>query len=309
MTIPQGSPVVSHTTETAATGTKTFAARRARRFFSLGTRRLLTSVEVLVLTGAALLVTLPLLWAISTSLRTPAEAFNEPPSWVPTHPVWDNYSSVFQQVTFGTYLLNSLLITGSIIVCQLLTSSMAGYAFARLRFRGKSLLFWLILSTMMVPIQSTVIPVFILIKYLHLIDTQTSLILPAIGSAFGIFLMRQAFLRMPRDYGEAAMVDGASQWAIFAKIYIRMAGPTLATLAVLDFAGYWNEFFRPLIFLSSNSKLTVPIGLFNLQGSLGTGSISVVLAGVVIALIPNLVVFGFAQRYFVRGITFGGIKG
>jgi len=121
--------------------------------------------------------------------------------------------------------------------------------------------------------------------------------------------MRQAFLRMPRDYGEAAMVDGASQWAIFAKIYIRMAGPTLATLAVLDFAGYWNEFFRPLIFLSSNSKLTVPIGLFNLQGSLGTGSISVVLAGVVIALIPNLVVFGFAQRYFVRGITFGGIKG
>src|SRR5579863_6930752 len=132
MTLRERPPVVSGTTETAKTGTETMPARRARRFFNLGTRRVLTSIEVLALTAAALLVTLPLLWAISTSLRTPAEAFNEPPSWLPTHPVWDNYSAVFQQVTFGTYLLNSLLITGSIIVCQLLTSSMAGYAFARL---------------------------------------------------------------------------------------------------------------------------------------------------------------------------------
>ena len=266
-------------------------------------------VEVVLLTGAALVVVAPILWAISTSLRTPAESFNEPPEWIPTHPIFSNYSAVFQNAPFGDFVRNSLVVTGLIVLGQLITSSLAGYAFAKLRFRGRNVVFWMILATMMVPIQATIIPVFILIKYLHLNDSLTALILPAIVSAFGTFLMRQAFLQMPREFGEAAIVDGASQWQVFSRIYLRMAGPALATLAVLGFAGYWNEFFRPLIFLNYQSRYTIPLGLVNLQGYMGTGSISVVLAAVVLALNPNLVVFAFAQKYFARGISFGGIKG
>lgn len=278
--------------------------RRTSRLRSAG-----RCLKVLFLTGAGLVMVSPVLWAISSSLRTPAEAFNEPPQWVPTHPIFSNYSGVFQNVPFLSFVMNSVLVTGLIVVGQLITASMGGYAFAKLRFRGRNEIFWLILATMMVPIQATIIPVFILIKYLHLSDTLTALVLPALASAFGTFLLRQAFMQMPRDFGEAAAVDGASQWQVFTRIYLRMAGPALATLAVLDFAGYWNEFFRPLIFLNSESHYTLPLGLVALQGYMGTGSVSVILAAVVMALVPNLIVFAFAQKYFVRGISFGGIKG
>lgn len=266
-------------------------------------------IEVVLLTAAALIVISPVLWMISTSLRTPAESFNEPPQWIPIHPIFSNYSAVFSNVPFGDFIINSMIVTGLIVIGQLITSSLAGYAFARLRFRGNNIVFWIILATMMVPIQATIIPVFILIKYMHLVDSLTALILPAVVSAFGTFLMRQAFMQMPRDYGEAAIVDGASQWKVFTRVYLQMAWPALATLAVLGFAGYWNEFFRPLIFLNSQSNYTIPLGLVNLQGFMGTGSVSVVLAAVTMALVPNLIVFAFAQKYFVRGISFGGIKG
>ena len=275
---------------------------------SLG-RRGGRSLEVVLLTAAALIVISPVLWMISTSLRTPAESFNEPPQWIPIHPIFSNYSAVFQNAPFGDFIVNSIIVTGLIVIGQLITSSLAGYAFAKLRFRGNNVIFWVILATMMVPIQATIIPVFILIKYMHLVDSLTALILPAIVSAFGTFLMRQAFMQMPKEYGEAAIVDGASQWKVFTRVYLQMAWPALATLAVLGFAGYWNEFFRPLIFLNSQSNYTIPLGLVNLQGYMGTGSVSVVLAAVVMALIPNLIVFAFAQKYFVRGISFGGIKG
>ena len=272
-------------------------------------RRTGRTIEIVILTAIALIFISPIVWTISTSLRTPAEAFSNPPQWIPTHPVWSNYSSVFQNAPFYRFLFNSFIVTGLIVVGQLITASMAGYAFAKCQFRGRNGIFWLVLATMMVPIQATIIPVFILIKYMHLSDTLTALILPAVATAFGTFLLRQAFMQMPKDFGEAAVVDGASQWRVFTRIYLPMAWPALATLAVLDFAGYWNEFFRPLIFLNSQNKYTLPLGLVTLQGYMGTGSLSVVLAAVVMALIPNLIVFGLAQKYFVRGIAFGGIKG
>ncbi len=272
-------------------------------------RRTGRTVEVIILTAIALIFISPIVWTLSTSLRTPAEAFSNPPQWVPTHPVWSNYSAVFQNAPFYRFLFNSFIVTGLIVVGQLITASMAGYAFAKLKFRASNAIFWLVLATMMVPIQATIIPVFILIKYMHLSDTLTALILPAVATAFGTFLLRQAFMQMPKDFGEAAVVDGASQWRVFTRIYLPMAWPALATLAVLDFAGYWNEFFRPLIFLNSQNKYTLPLGLVTLQGYMGTGSLSVVLAAVVMALIPNLIVFALAQKYFVRGIAFGGIKG
>lgn len=272
-------------------------------------RRAGRGAEVVLLTAAALIMVSPILWAISTSLRTPAESFTEPPQWLPLHPIFSNYSAVFSTAPFLRFLLNSVIVTGAIVVGQLITSSMGGYAFAKLRFKGREPLFWIVLATMMVPVQATIIPVFILIKYMHLSDTLTALVLPAVASAFGTFLLRQAFMQMPKEFGEAAVVDGASQWKVFTRIYLRMAWPAMATLAVLDFAGYWNEFFRPLIFLNSQDHYTLPLGLVILQGYMGTGSISVVLAAVVMALVPNLLVFTFAQKYFVRGISFGGIKG
>jgi multiple sugar transport system permease protein len=308
-------PVTAPTTPVATPGAPEVVQRELRpvrrpspRLFLLA-RRGGRTVELLLLTLAALVVISPVLWTISTSLRTPAESFSEPPDWVPLHPIFSNFSSVFSTVPFWRFVLNSVIVTGLIVIGQLVTSSLAGYAFARLRFRGNAAVFWVILSTMMVPIQATIIPVFILIKYLHLSDTLTALIIPVVASAFGTFLMRQAFLQMPKEYGEAARVDGASHWRVFTRIYMPMAWPALATLAVLAFAGYWNEFFRPLIFLNSQNNYTLPLGLVTLQGYMGTGSVSVVLAAVVLALIPNLIVFGAAQKYFARGISFGGVKG
>ncbi|MET9907536.1 carbohydrate ABC transporter permease [Streptomyces sp. NPDC006476] len=277
---------------------------------SPGRRRLrITSLlSVTVLTVAAVLIVAPLVWALSTSLRTPATSFDQPPQWIPTHPIWSNYQAVFQKVPLGTFFLNSTLVTGLIVVGQLITSTMSGYAFAMVRFRGNKALFAVILATMMVPLQTTIIPVFLIIKYLGLTDTSMALVLPAVGGAFGTFLMRQYFLQMPRELGEAARVDGASHFQVFARIYAPMARAPMATLAVLTFSAYWNEFFRPLIFLQSTDKFTLPLGLVSLQGTLGTGSISIVLAGVVIALIPSVLIFVAAQRYFVEGIVAGSFR-
>lgn len=265
-------------------------------------------LSILILIIAALIVASPILWALSTSLRTPATSFDQPPHWIPTNPIWSNYSAVFQQVPMWQFIWNSTFVTGLIVIAQIISSTMSGYAFAMIRFRGRGPLFGLILATMMVPVQTTIIPVFLLIKYLGLVDTRYSLVLPAVASAFGTFLMRQYFLQMPKELGEAARVDGASAWQVFSRIYARMALPPMATLAVLTFSGYWNEFYRPLIFLQSSSTFTLPLGLVSLQGNLGTGSISIILAGVIIALIPSIFVFVIAQRYFVEGIVAGALK-
>jgi multiple sugar transport system permease protein len=267
------------------------------------------AVEIVLLTAAALLVVSPIYWTLVTSLRTPAQSFSNPPAWIPTHPLWSNYSAVFSSVPFWSFLLNSFLITGCIVIGQMATCCLSGYAFARLKFRGREPLFWAVLATMMVPIQATIIPVFLLIKEFGLVNSRGGLILPVVGTAFGTFLMRQYFLQMPKELGEAATVDGATQWQVFYKVYARLAGPPLATVAVLAFAAYWNEFFRPLIFLSTPDKFTLPLGLVTLQGYLGTGSVSVVLAGVMLSLIPTLVVFLFAQRRLVEGLTLGSVKG
>jgi multiple sugar transport system permease protein len=265
-------------------------------------------LSVLVLCVAAILVVAPIVWAVSTSFRTPADSFNEPPQWLPTHPQFSNYKAVFRQVPLGTFILNSTLVTGAIVIGQLITSTMSGYAFAMVRIRGGKTLFMIILATMMVPLQTTIIPVFLLIKYMGLTDSRSALILPAVGSAFGTFLMRQYFLQMPKELGEAARVDGASRFQVFARVYAPMALAPMATLAVLTFSAFWNEFFRPLIFLQSQPKFTLPLGLVSLQGTMGTGSISVVLAGVVISLIPSMLVFLAAQRYFVEGIVTGSFR-
>jgi multiple sugar transport system permease protein len=266
-------------------------------------------LRLLLLFIASIVILAPVLWTVSTSLRTPAESFSVPPQWVPLHPEWTNYIDVFQRVPFAAYVINSFIVTGSIVIGQLITASLAGYAFARLQFPLRGVLFWLVMATVMVPLQATIIPVFVLISSLGLADTLASLILPALPTAFGTFLLRQYFMSMPNDYEEAALIDGANQWQIFYRVYLPMATPGLAILTVLAFNTHWNEFFRPLIFLSTNENFTLPLGIVTLFGYLGTGSVSVVLAGVVLSLIPVLVVYTIGQRYLIEGIAMGGLKG
>jgi multiple sugar transport system permease protein len=258
---------------------------------------------------ASSIILAPLLWTVSTSLRTPADSFSVPPQWLPARPDWTNYVEVFRRVPLATYVINSFVVSGSVVLGQLATASLAGYAFGRLDFPFRGVLFWLMMATLMIPPQATIIPVFVLISSLGLADTLASLILPALPTALGTFFLRQYFMSMPNDYEEAAVIDGANQWQIFSRVYLPMATPGLAILAILAFNFHWNEFFRPLIFLSTNEHFTVPLGVVTLFGYLGTGSVSVVLAGVVLSLVPVLVIYAVGQRYLIEGIPVGGLKG
>jgi multiple sugar transport system permease protein len=264
--------------------------------------------RVIVLLVAAALTLGPVLWTLSTSLRTPAESFNLPPQFLPLNPDLTSYRQVFEQIDVVLLVINSALVTGLIAVGQMATAALAGYAFARLSFRGKGAMFSVVLATMMVPVQVTIVPVFMLIRGMELSDTLLALILPAIPTAFGTFLMRQYFLGLPNDLAEAASIDGASAWRTFRSIYAPLAAPGMAIVGILAFNFHWNEFFRPLILTISEQNFTLPLGLVSLQGNLGTGSISVVLAGVILSMIPALVVFLFGQRSLREGLTAGATK-
>ena len=271
--------------------------------------RLGSWLSILFLCIVSVIMLAPIVWTFSTSLREPVGSFSVPPKWIPIPPVFDNYREVFTSVPGGTFVLNSVIVTVATVAGQLFTAALAGYAFARFQFPLKNVLFWLILATLMIPAQATIIPVFVLISRLRLTDTLMALILPSWSTAFGTFLLRQYFMTISNEYEEAALMDGAGQWRIFWSVYLPLVMPGLAILAILSFNGIWNEFFRPLIFLNSPEKFTLPLGLVNLAGYMGTGSISVVLAGVILSLIPVLIIFLFGQRYLIEGITMGGVKG
>jgi multiple sugar transport system permease protein len=267
-----------------------------------------TAVRMVVLLVAAALTLGPVIWTLSTSLRSPAESFTLPPQLIPTDPDLTPYAEVFQQIDMAVLVLNSALVTALVAVGQMLSAALAGYAFARLEFRGRKMWFSLVLATMMVPVQVTIVPVFMLIRGMGLSDTLLALILPAVPTAFGTFLMRQYFLGLPVELGEAASIDGAGPWRTFFSVYAPLAMPGMAIVGILAFNFHWNEFFRPLILTISEQNFTLPLGLVSLQGHLGTGSISVVLAGVVLSMIPALVVFIFGQRPLREGLTAGAGK-
>lgn len=257
--------------------------------------------KVLVLLVALFLTLGPVVWTLWVAL-TPADASGHHTLSLAA------FRDVSRKVDILRLFWNSVLVTGLSAVGQMFTAALAGYAFARLRFRGSNLLFGLILATMMIPMQVTIVPVFMLIRGMRLSDTLLALILPAIPTAFGTFLMRQYFMGIPDSLAEAAQIDGASPWRVFWKIYLPLATPGLAIVGILAFNGIWNEFFRPLIMTISQENFTLPLGLVSLQGQLGTGSMSTVLAGVVLSMIPALVVFIFGQRPLREGLTAGSVK-
>ncbi len=266
--------------------------------------------SIIFLTVFAVLTLMPFVWVVSTSLRNSVQSFTVPPQWIPIDMDFTNYTRVFEEIPFWQQIGNSFIITISVVLGQLTTASLAGYAFARLKFRGRNVLFWVVLATMMIPGQATIIPVFILIsRAFHLNDTLYALILPGLATAFGTFLLRQYFLSIPDDFEEAALVEGANQWQIFQKIYFPLASPGLAILAVLTFNAKWNDYFSPLIFMNTKERFPITLGIVDLQGYMATGSISVVLAGIVLSTIPVIIIYVLGQRYLIEGLMAGGLKG
>lgn len=220
-----------------------------------------------------------------------------------------NYFETFRQIPFGRFYLNSLIVAIGTVSLQILTASLAAFAFARLRFWGRETLFLLYLATLMIPFQVTMIPNYILIaRFLQWRDTYQALILPSAFSAFSTFLLRQYFKGIPLDLDEAARMDGASSWRIWAQIIMPLSGPVLATLAIFNFQGAWNDFLWPLIITSKESMRTIPIGLASFQGQYQT-EWHLLMAGAVIALLPVLVIYVIGQNWFVQGITLSGLGG
>lgn len=265
------------------------------------------SLNVLLLIGGVLMV-VPFVWAFSTSLRLSRESFSLPPQWFPTDWQFSNYQAVLDALPFFAFVFNSFKVAGAITLIQLFTCSTAAFAFSRLRFRGRDPLFFIFLAALMIPQYVTIIPIFVIIRQLGLIDTHWALILPSAFSAFGIFLLRQFFLTIPRDLEDAARIDGAGFFEVYWRIMLPLVGPALVTLSIFSFNFHWNEFFRPLIFLTTWEQMTLPLGLTVLRGYLGTGNTAAVMAGVTMAIAPVLVVFLLFQRYLIEGITLTGLK-
>jgi multiple sugar transport system permease protein len=265
------------------------------------------SAHLVLLTGAITMI-LPFLWTLSTSLKQIGEVFVFPPAFFGEEIRWDNYWRISDRFPFDTYLLNSIKITIIVTLAQLITSSMAGFVFARLRFRYRDVLFGLYLATMMVPAQVTLIPNFIIMRHYNLIDTHWSLVLPALVSAFGTFLLRQFFLTIPASLEDAAKMDGCTPFGVYWRIFVPLSKPAMATLGVFVFMGTWNDFLAPLVYINTQSKMTLPLGLASMQGMYSTDW-PVLMAGTVITILPLIVVFLLAQDFFIKGVTLSGLKG
>lgn len=260
-----------------------------------------------VMYGLALATVAPFLWMLLTSLKDLPDILTYPPRWIPERVTLDNYISAFEAAPFGRYYFNSVFVALAVTAGQLVTCSMAAYAFARLQFRGRDLLFYIFLGTMMIPGQVTMIPGFMVLHWLGWVDTYYALIVPGLASAFGTFLLRQFFLTIPRDLEDAASLDGCSRFGILWRIILPLSRPALATLAIFTFMGVFNDFLWALVVVSSDEMKTVQLGLAIFRDRYQTDW-GQLMAASVTATLPILLVFFAAQKYFIRGITLSGMK-
>jgi multiple sugar transport system permease protein len=271
-------------------------------------RRVQLAVAYLALTLGSCWALFPFLWMISTSLKSDSEVLIYPPVWFPSPPIWENYPAVLQLVPFGRFLVNTIIVAVSVTLLELVTSSFAAYAFARLRFPGRDKLFLLYLGTLMIPGQVTIIPNFLLMSWLGWVDSYLALIVPAAFSAFGTFLLRQFFLSIPPELEQAARIDGCSYFGIYRHIILPLSGPALATLSVFAFMTQWNAFLWPLIVTNKETMRTLTVGI-RYFGDEAAGQFNYLMAGTVMSIIPILIVFLLLQRYFVRGVALTGMGG
>ncbi len=257
----------------------------------------------------AVLLLIPFAWMVSSSLKTPDEVFSEKMTWIPDPVHWENYMKAFKTMPVFLYTRNTILITFLCIVGYLTSGSLVAYAFSRLRWKGRDFWFFLMLSTMMLPPQVTIIPLYVIFRNLKWINTFKPLIVPAYltGWPFFIFLMRQYFLTIPHELTEAGKVDGAGHFRIYSQLILPLSKPILAVVAIFAFLLHWNDFFGPLIYLVEDQKFTLALGLMTFA-SKHQSEWSILMAVSLIMLLPTLVVFFFSQRYFVESITLTGTK-
>jgi multiple sugar transport system permease protein len=274
-------------------------------------RRLPAWVASLLLHGtlliAAALALFPLLWMLSVSLMPGEEASRFPPPLLPASPTLEHYRTLFARLDIGRYALNSLMVASATTALSLLFNSMAGYAFAKLRFKGRERLFGLLLAAMVIPSQVAMLPLFLMLKELGLVNSYGGVIVPGMASIFGIFLVRQHALSIPDSLLDAARVDGAGEFRIYWSLVLPLCRPILVTLAVFTFMGSWNDFMWPLVILADSDLYTLPVALANLMGEHALDS-ELMMAGAALTVLPVILLFLLAQRHYIEGLALGGVK-
>ena len=269
----------------------------------------------IILIAVSLLSIFPFIWLISTSLKGAAEnIFAYPPTIIPQDLTFDNYVGVWHRVNLMRYFINSMIVAGATVILNLILSSLAAYPLARMEFKGKKIIFFAILATIMIPFQAIMLPVYLITLKLNLVDSVNNtmgfigMVMPFAVSAFGIFLMRQAFLAIPKEMEEAAIIDGCNVFQVFWKVLLPMVKPSLAVLAIFTFIGSWGEFLWPSIVLTKESMYTLPVGVNNLQGMFSSNW-RYIAAGSIISTIPIIIFFLAMQKYFISGENEGAVKG
>lgn len=250
----------------------------------------------------------PFIWMLSASFKLNKDVFTYPVTWIPETVRWQNYADIWDKIPLFTFIKNTAKLTIIITLLQLFTSSLAAYAFAKLEFKGRDLLFIAYVSTIAIPWQVYMIPQYIMVQKFGLVDTHMSLIILQAFSAFGVFLMRQFYISIPRELSESARIDGLGEFGIYSRIMLPLVKPGLATLTIFTFVTIWNDFMGPLIYLNSTSKKTIQLGL-RLFVTQFSAEYSLIMAAALVTLIPVLIVFLALQKYFVEGIATSGIKG
>lgn len=261
---------------------------------------------LLIIIGIIMVV--PFLWMISTSLKEQYDTVKIPPVWIPNPPRWQNYVDLFTQQPMLQFMLNTIKIVFFVVLGQLFFSSLAAYSFARINFKGRTVMFFFYIATLMVPGQVTMIPTYLMFAKVGLVDNHIVLILPAFFSAFGVFLLRQFFMSLPKELEEAAEIDGCNPFTTYYRIMLPLIVPAMLTLGVFTLMNTWNDYMGPLIYLTTPEKYTMTLGIAYFKG-VYTTQWNLVMAGSVLSVIPILVAYLCAQKYFVEGIAFSGVKG
>lgn len=285
------------------------ALKRRRRNRHL----LVFSVLAFLLVSVTVLFLAPVLWMVSTSLKPKGEVFEAQIRWIPKTPTMANYVRAFTLLPLSTWIRNSAVVVVLTLILTCLCDILAAYAFARMKFRGRELLYMLVLVTIMIPIYSSAVPLYKVVRAMGLIDTKTGIVLPQAAEAIGVFLLTQFFRTIPRELSEAAKMDGATEWTILWRIIVPLAKPAITVLVILTFANTWNSFFWPLIVAQSSASITFPVGMGSVMSGFHEGAeareYGLVMATSVIACLPTVVAFLILQKRFVEGISMSGLKG
>jgi multiple sugar transport system permease protein len=271
-------------------------------------KAILSAIIYALLSALAITMVIPFIWMLTGSIKTEAQLFAYPIKLFPENPVWSNYSEVWNRVPYGIFYINTAKIALIATVGQILVCSLGAYALARINFPHRDKIFILFLATMMIPSQVTMIPQYQIMRNLHLVNKHGSLILLRLFSPFGVFMLRQFFLGIPMELTESARIDGCNEFGIYRRIILPLSRPALATLTVFTFMGAWNDFLSPMIYLNDKNLFTLQIGIRYFQQLYGT-EYTLVMAATALSLIPVIMVYLFAQRYFIEGIATTGLKG